>query len=170
MPEPSDAAVDEVVEVLRLVWVVNHALLTRSRRSDLQLAVSAAQRLVLWLVGRHPGIGPGRIAQVLRVHPSTSTRMLRQLEGLGALARTVDPGDARRFTFTLTDAGRALSAAPQDRGEALAHEVLARLPGHKVRGAREVLAALSLALVGQPPSPGRPKRRRARHLELVAER
>lgn len=53
------------------------------------------------------GLAPGEVAQALRVPPHGVSRGLGRLEGAGLVQRRIDPGDARRRSVVLTDAGRA---------------------------------------------------------------
>src|SRR2546421_7190843 len=49
--------------------------------------LTGPQRLVMRIVGRFPGIAAGRVAQILHVHPSTLTGILKRLEARGLLQR-----------------------------------------------------------------------------------
>ena len=59
--------------------------------------------------------GPGQFAQLRRVVPGISERMLSdrltELAGLGLVRRTVDEGPPLRVTYELTDAGAAIRPA-----------------------------------------------------------
>jgi DNA-binding MarR family transcriptional regulator len=57
--------------------------------------VTGPQRLVLRMVGRFPGIAAGRLSEILHVHPSTLTGILKRLEARELLQRKADPRDAR---------------------------------------------------------------------------
>jgi DNA-binding MarR family transcriptional regulator len=101
----------EVLEFLRLIWAVHHGLEKTSKKMDVRLGVTGPQRLVLRIVGRFPGIPAGRLAQILHVHPSTLTGVLKRLEGRGFIERRPDPRDARRASLGLTARGRRLDVA-----------------------------------------------------------
>ncbi|HUJ24719.1 MAG TPA: MarR family transcriptional regulator, partial [Myxococcales bacterium] len=100
------------------------------------------QRLVVRIVGRFPGIAAGRVAEILHVHPSTLTGILKRLEGRGILQRKADPRDARRALFSLTPKGRKLDTIRTGAVEQAVRRVLAVDPS-KVAAAQEILAALS---------------------------
>jgi len=55
-PAPS---LGPVLEFLRVLWQVDHALQRRSKRMARELGLTGPQRLVLRLVGRFPGLPAG---------------------------------------------------------------------------------------------------------------
>lgn len=144
-PEPS-LPLGGVLDFLRLVWAVDHGLHTTSRRMEKSLGITSPQRFVLRLVGRFPGITAGQLAQVLNVHPSTVTGILKRLGKRGFITRRADPRDGRRSFLALTTAGRALHVDPAGTVEGAVAQVLEALPAHKVAAAREVLSALEAVL------------------------
>src|SRR6267378_5200867 len=97
-----------VLDFMRLLWAVDHALQSASKRMEAAYGVTGPQRLVVRIVGRFPGIAAGRVAEILHVHPSTLTGILKRLESRGLLQRRTDPRDARRALFMLTPKGRKL--------------------------------------------------------------
>lgn len=131
-----------VLDFLRQLWAVDHALQSGSKRMESQLGVTGPQRLVLRIVGRFPGIGAGRVAQILHLHPSTLTGIVQRLQAHGLLQRTADPKDGRRALFTLSPRGRKLDALQSGTVEAAVERALRRLP-EKVAAAQEVLATLA---------------------------
>jgi len=104
--------------------------------------LTGPQRLVVRIVGRFPGIAAGRVADILHVHPSTLTGILKRLEGRGVLQRKPDARDARRALFMLTAKGRKLDVVRTGTVEQAVRRVLSKDPD-KVAAAQEVLAALS---------------------------
>ena len=157
--DPS-APLGEVLEFMRLLWSIDHGLQTTSKRMEVTLGITGLQRMVLRLVGRFPGIPAGRLAQLLHVHPSTLTGVLKRLEDKSLLARGADPLDARRALFTLTARGRALDVPSTGTVEAAVQRALDRVSGSKVATAREVLHTLSRELGEE--SSSAPQRRAAR--------
>ena len=142
----------EVLDFLRWLWAVDHGLETASKRMQVALGITGPQRLVLRLVGRFPGIRPGRLAEILHVHPSTVSGLVARLERRGLLERRRDPRDRRRFHLGLTVGGRHLDAPAPGTIEAAVAQVLGTFPPSRVAAARDVLGALALALQeGQPP-------------------
>src|SRR6266540_480401 len=91
-----------VLEFMRALWALDHALQSASKRMESRLGITAPQRLVVRIVGRFPGISAGEVAEILHVHPSTLTGVLKRLEGRGFVARRADPRDARRALLGLT--------------------------------------------------------------------
>src|SRR2546430_12229285 len=103
-----DPPLGGVLDFLRLLWAVDHALQSASKRMESNFGMTGPQRLVMRIVGRFPGIAAGRVAQILHVHPSTLTGILKRPEARGLLQRRADPRDARRALFILTPRGRKL--------------------------------------------------------------
>ena len=100
--EAGSVGLGEVIDFMRLLWAVDHGLEASSKRMNAVFGVTGPQRLVIRIVGRHPGIAAGRIAEILHVHPSTLTGVLSRLADRGIVVRRVDPGDGRRALFSLT--------------------------------------------------------------------
>jgi DNA-binding MarR family transcriptional regulator len=140
--ESREAPLGAVLDFMRLLWAVDHALQSASKRMETSFGVTGPQRLVLRIVGRFPGIAAGRVAEILHVHPSTLTGILKRLEARGMLQRKADPRDARRALFALTAKGRKLDTVRTGAVELAVRRVLAREPG-KVAATQEILAALS---------------------------
>jgi len=134
-----------VLEFMKQLWAVDHGLQTISKRLESQHGITGPQRLVVRIVGRTPGISAGALAQILRMHPSTLTGILRRLETRGILSRKSDPNDARRALFALTARGRKVDTLKTGTVEAAVRRVLARQP-NEASVAQKLLAALALEL------------------------
>jgi DNA-binding MarR family transcriptional regulator len=135
-----------VLDFLRLIWHLDHALQRRSKRMEATLGVTGPQRLVLRIVGRFPGIPAGHLARMLHLHPSTLTGVLKRLERQRLVRKRVDPRDARRVLVSLTDQGRSLDVLTDDTIESVVSEMLTQLPPEQIVATREVLAALATRL------------------------
>jgi DNA-binding MarR family transcriptional regulator len=104
-------------------------LLRRLRRSDPQTGVSAAQLSALSVLMGGPRT-IGELASAEQVRPPTISRVIRELEALGMVARTADARDGRVVWIASTEAGQevlsrgrelrvaALTAAVADLSEA----------------------------------------------------
>ena len=149
-----DSTLGEALEFMRLVWAVDHGLQSLSKRMEATIGLTGPQRLVVRLVGRFPGISAGRLAQLLHVHPSTLTGVLKRLEKRGLLERKSDPLDARRALFQLTQAGRTLDVPADGTVEAAVTRVLGRVSRSRILGAQEVLTALANELGGHTAEEG----------------
>jgi DNA-binding MarR family transcriptional regulator len=82
------------------------ALVRRLRAESAGQTLSASQGAVLVLL--HQG-GPSTVADLARlehVTPQSMGATVASLESEGHVARTVDPGDARRWNASLTETGR----------------------------------------------------------------
>ncbi len=140
--EAKEPPLGAVLDFMRMLWAVDHALQSTSKRMEATFGLTGPQRLVVRIVGRFPGIAAGRVADILHVHPSTLTGILKRLEGRGVLQRKPDARDARRALFMLTAKGRKLDVVRTGTVEQAVRRVLSKDPD-KVAAAQEVLAALS---------------------------
>lgn len=134
------------LEFMRLLWAIDHGLQTRSKRMAAALGITGPQRLVIRIVGRFPGVSAGQLARILHLDPSTLTGILRRLERTRLLTRRRDPRDGRRALLRLSTAGRRLDVMTAGTIESVMHQILVKLPRHKVRVTGEVLAALAKGL------------------------
>lgn len=139
-PAPS---LGEVLDFMRIIWRIDHALQTTSKRTEATIGVTAPQRLVLRIVGRFPGMPAGHLAELLHVHPSTLTGVLKRLERQGLLRRRADFRDRRRALLSLTEKGRAFDVEAEGTVEAAIQDALERSPREKVQSAREVLVTIA---------------------------
>ena len=128
---------------MRVLWLLDHALSRRSKLMGAQLGITGPQRLVLRVIGRHPGISPGAIAKTLHVDKSTLTGVLQRLERRGLIVRSTDPGDGRRAILALTRRGGVLNGSHADTVEARVRRALQRVPIGQRRIAEKVLVALA---------------------------
>jgi DNA-binding MarR family transcriptional regulator len=133
---------------MRLIWAVDHALQTTSKRMKSAIGVTGPQRLVIRIVARFPGIPAGQIARLLHVHPSTLTGILKRLERQGLIRRRPDPKDRRRAFLGITEEGKRIDATGAGTVEAAVEQVISRAPRAKLESAREILVELAAALGG----------------------
>jgi MarR family transcriptional regulator, organic hydroperoxide resistance regulator len=125
----SAALAGDTLQFMQRLWQLVHALDVASKRMARTLGVTGPQRLVVRIVGLHPGITAQAISTTLGMHPSTLTGVLARLEQRGVLARAVDPNDRRRARFRLTAAGRAIDGARKGTVEAAVRRALGRAGG-----------------------------------------
>ncbi len=145
MPIPHNPARD-VLELLRVIWALDHALQSRSKAMTRTLGVTGPQRFVLRVVEQRPGISSGALAEYLHLHPSTLTGVLQRLDARGLLRRERDPSDARRVKLALTPKGRRTLAKKQTSVEALVRDAIGREKRRDVETAAEVLKRITSAL------------------------
>jgi DNA-binding MarR family transcriptional regulator len=141
-----ESSLGSVLTFLRLLWAVDHGLTSISKRMRRSMGVTGQQRLVVKLVGQHPGISAGALAGILHVHPSTLTGVLRRLVERGALERIRDPADTRRALFRLTRKGRELDCLRSGTVEAHVRAALASMSDEDIAVASSVLSRLARAL------------------------
>ncbi len=134
---------------MQLLWAVAHGLESSSKRMHAELGVTGPQRLVLRIVGHHGRIAAGQLAEVLHIHPSSLTGMLKRLEEGDLLRRESDPFDRRRALLALTRRGQRLNDRREGTIEASVARVLAKVPKDRVSATKVVLKALAAALEEQ---------------------
>jgi len=145
-PEDTPVTLGHVLDFMRLLWAVNHGLTRGSRRMERTIGVTGPQRLVVRIVGQHPGISAGALARTLHVHPSTLTGVLRRLVDRALLERTSDPRDGRRALFRLTRRGESLDAVRTGTVEARVRTALGGTDDADLEAARRVLTRVASAL------------------------
>ncbi|MCY1076559.1 MarR family winged helix-turn-helix transcriptional regulator [Archangium lansingense] len=148
----AEEPLDEVMEFLRLLWAVDQGLRSISKEMETTLGLTGPQRLVVRLVGQYPGITAGGLAEILHVHPSTLTGVMKRLQKRGLVERKSDPLDARKALLYLTAAGRELNVPSEGTVEAAVQRALSRVPKAGLEGAQSVLTVLAEELgVGNAP-------------------
>ena len=146
-PPPSTSEpLGDTLAFMQLLWAVAHGLESSSKRMHAELGVTGPQRLVLRIVGHHQRIAAGKLAEVLHIHPSSLTGMLKRLEEAELLRREVDPFDRRRALFALTKRGQRLNDQREGTIEAVIAGALAKMSKDRVGATKTVLKAIAAAL------------------------
>lgn len=143
----------DALDFMRVLWALDHALQSKSKRMLSTHGVTGPQRLVLRALGRRPGMAAGELAELLHLHPSTLTGVLSRLVDRGLLLRSGDPSDSRRALFRLTARGRGVDRVTAGTVEAGIRRLIDKLPAARLSATVEVLAALAAELAmpdGQP--------------------
>jgi len=149
-------ALGEVLEFMRLIWGISHGLQATSKQMETQLGITGPQRLVVRIVGRCPGASAGQLAEILQLHPSTLTGVLRRLEERDVVERSPGKRDRRQAHFRLTATGRAIDRRHAGTVEDAIRRVLSDLEPAKIVTTAEVLRALEAELNGAPARRRRP--------------
>lgn len=144
--QPPEVSLSATLDFMRLLWAVDHALQSTSKRMEQRFGVTGPQRLVVRIVGQFPRASAGEIASILQIHPSTLTGILRRLEAREMIERRPDPADGRRALFQLTKAGRDLDRLQEGTPEAAITSALEAVTSADVDGTRRVLGAVAKAL------------------------
>lgn len=144
-PEMTDLGAEplgEVLDFMRRIWALHHALQKRSKKMGRTLGVTGPQRVVLRIVGRYPKIGAGQLAGLLHLHPSTLTGILQRLESQRLVQRSSDTGDARRALFSLTRQGQALDRETEGTVESAVKKVMGQMTPQQTAAASRMLDRL----------------------------
>jgi DNA-binding MarR family transcriptional regulator len=140
---PAAAPLGSTLDFMRLLWAMDHGLQRRSKRMEVEIGVTGMQRVVIRLIGRFPDVTAGRLAELLHVHPSTLTGVLKRVVERGFVERTRDRTDARIAHFKLTAEGGKIDGVQAGTVEAAVRRALGRLDPLQVDAARVVLSALA---------------------------
>jgi MarR family transcriptional regulator, organic hydroperoxide resistance regulator len=137
----------EVLELMRLLWALDHGLQATSKRMAVSLGITGPQRLVIRIVGRFPGISAGELADILCFHPSTLTGILQRLESRRVIYRKRDLRDGRRVLLSLTKKGLGFDTLHTGTVEAAVRRVMSKVTKEKIVSARKVLETLGAELM-----------------------
>ena len=157
MSTPREPSLGSTLEFMRLLWALDHVLHKRSKWMARRFGITGPQRFALRVIGREPDVSAGRLAGVLKVHPSTLTGILQRVERRGLLLRRIDGTDRRRVRLELTPSGRAVIASSGGSIEDLVAGVLRRTSPGRLAATTGVLRALVETLESDA-TPG-PRRR-----------
>jgi DNA-binding MarR family transcriptional regulator len=145
---PSGLPVGDAIDFLRLVWAVDHALQRRSKSMAATLGITGPQRLVIRIIGRFPSIHARQLADILHLHPSSLTALLKRLERRDLVRRWPDERDRRRWLLGLTRQGQALNRETPGTIEAAVQRMLKTTTRDDLDVTRAVLGKLARELDG----------------------
>jgi DNA-binding MarR family transcriptional regulator len=112
------------------------------------LGITGPQRLVIRIIGRFPSIHARQLADILHLHPSSLTAVLKRLERRGLVRRWPDVRDRRRWLLGLTRRGQALNRATPGTIEAAVQRLLRTTARRDIDIVRAVLGKLARELDG----------------------
>ena len=147
-PTPSALPVGDAIDFLRLIWSVDHALQRRSKAMAATLGITGPQRLVIRIIGRFPSVHAKQLADILHLHPSSLTALLKRLERRHLVRRWPDERDRRRWLLGLTRRGQALNRETPGTIEAAVQRVLKTTATADLDVTRAVLDKLARELDG----------------------
>jgi DNA-binding MarR family transcriptional regulator len=153
VPTADPSELPEVLQFMRLLWELVHAVERASKRMSQQLGVTGPQRLALRVVGLFPGISAGQLAHILHIHPSTLTGVLQRLIDQRLVERTAATGDRRRAQLRLTTRGVRINTIAEGTVEAAIAHTLRQSSRRDRAATQRLIAALSLQLERQLGTP-----------------
>lgn len=137
-----DSRLNSTLLFMQYLWSLTNALQASSKRMEAELGITGPQRLALRLLGRMPGASPSELADVLRVHPSTLTGVLKRLDDASLVARSADPDDARKRRLGLTAKGEAMDRECAGTVEAAVRRAMTRSSDADLHATERVLGTL----------------------------
>jgi DNA-binding MarR family transcriptional regulator len=135
-----------VLEFMRSLWALDHALHKASIRMEAALGLTAPQRFVIRILGALPRLTPAQLAELLHVDRGSVTALLKRLEAKELVARSPDDQDGRRVLLSLTSSGRKLNRPARVSVEHAVASVLERTSPAELATVRRVLGRLVTAL------------------------
>jgi MarR family transcriptional regulator, organic hydroperoxide resistance regulator len=136
----------DALDFLRILWSLDHSLQSASKRMEASLGVTGPQRMVVRIVGRFPGMSAGRLAEILHIHPSSVTGILKRLDRKGLITRRADPRDGRRAFLGLSERGRKIDVRSDGTVEAAIVKALGLLDPKSIQSARQALEDIAQVL------------------------
>ncbi|TAK17133.1 MAG: trehalose-phosphatase [Acidobacteria bacterium] len=136
----------EALEIMRVLWSLDHRLHQRSKRMQRALGITGEQRLAMRLALHAPGLAAGDLAALLHVHPSTLTGMLKRLVANGFMKSRADTGDRRRLRLDVTPKGARVLRESGLSIESAVAATLEETPDSEVAIARSFLERMSAKL------------------------
>lgn len=140
---------DPVLEFIRAMWAVDHELQRVSRRMVGRMGLTAPQRLAVRFIGRHPGLTPGTLAELLHLHPGTVTGIVQRLEARRLVERRRSTADTRRVHLALTPAGRTLDRRRRGTVEAAVRRMADTLSAGELDATAHVMRAVARSLADE---------------------
>jgi len=135
-----------VLGFLRLLWALEQGLNQTSKAMLRRHGVTGEQRLLVRVLGKLGPTPPGRLAEILHVHPASVIRIARPLERRGVVVRRPHPTDGRQVLLSLGRAARRIDRLDAGTVEAAVRSALARASKGDVERARRVLLEVSRQL------------------------
>ncbi|GGH36662.1 MarR family winged helix-turn-helix transcriptional regulator [Microbacterium album] len=157
-PAAAPAAGSEREQAVRAVEAEFSELLTQFRHVILRIAQRVSPGMlpgsykVFTTIVRHGPLTASTMAERLLIDKGQLSRMVRELEELGLVARAPDPSDGRAHLLEATDEGRRRLEAARAGGENSLAQVLEAWPLEDVQRLSELLHAL---VTGEPPAASR---------------
>jgi MarR family transcriptional regulator, organic hydroperoxide resistance regulator len=145
----NESELGEVLELMRLLWKIDHGLQSTSKRMASTLGVTGPQRLAIRVVGQFPGIVARDLSEILCIHPSTLTGIVQRLEERQILKRIIDPKDKRRSRLHLTGIGQAVNRCRMGTVEAAVRRAMARVKSEELRSGQTLLRLLGEELLAK---------------------
>lgn len=131
--------------LLRMAWLQVREMLEQS--SD-TVGLTAAEYTILQMITQTPGVRQGHLARILYIKPAAMTRMIRDFEERGLIAREIPDKDRRTVRLSIRPAGRdALERARPLFGGMAEHE-----RGHLTPAEQQHLNRLLRKFCGLSPS------------------
>jgi DNA-binding MarR family transcriptional regulator len=143
---PHAPELEPVLEFMRTLWALDHALHSASIRMEAALGLTAPQRFVVRILGRLANVSPAMLADMLHVDRGSISALVKRLEARALVMRRPDSTDGRRVFLSLTARGRKLDVPARTSVEHAVASVLRRTTASDLAAVKRVLGRLVSAL------------------------
>ena len=131
------------------LWGLEQGLNRRSKAMLTRYGVTGPQRLVVRVVGQLGPVSLASLARVLRLHPSSITRLVRRLEARRLIRRAPDPSRDGRFLLELGPEGGRLDRPSDGTVESAIRSALSVAAPSDVDATRRVITLVTKRLASQ---------------------
>jgi len=138
-----------VLEFMQALWGLEQGLDRRSKAMLNRYGITGPQRLVVRVVGRLGPVSPASLARVLRLHPSSITRLVRRLEARNFIQRMTDPAHGGRILLELGSRGARVEKLVGGTVESAIRSALATAAPVDVQATRRVIARVTARLTSR---------------------
>jgi MarR family transcriptional regulator, organic hydroperoxide resistance regulator len=142
-----DGLHEEIAEKVYPIYVPTGLVLKKILWAfERDVGISPPKYFILHVLAGEAGISQGEIGRLYGVDPSRITRLAKQLEGEGWIARTRDPEDNRVVRMSLTSEGRQAFEIASEKGEVFKDRVRSALSEEEHSELRRLLDKLTEAM------------------------
>lgn len=148
MKSMSDPASDTSAQVLRQFRVVFNAVKSHFQQMEKKAGIGGAQVWALSIVAEQAGIGIGALGQLMHIHQSTSSNLVKSLVQRELLRAEKDDKDKRAVRLFITPAGKQILKKTPAPWAGVLPDALERMDAAALRRMQKDLGKL-IAVLGE---------------------
>jgi DNA-binding MarR family transcriptional regulator len=134
------------LDFMRDLWRLNHAIELISGHMERSLGITAQQRMIIRCLGKHPGLAPSQLAELLHLDRSTVSSALNRMKRNNLIIRRCDTQDRRSVSLRLSVKGKKLDQPSEHTLEHGVERMLERTEKTDRMAASRVMNRLTLEL------------------------
>jgi MarR family transcriptional regulator, organic hydroperoxide resistance regulator len=105
---PPPLELGRALNFMRELWRLNHAIELISGHMERSIGITAQQRMIIRCLGKHPGLAPSQLAELLHLDRSTISSALNRMKRNNLIIRRCDTQDRRSVSLWLSNKGKKL--------------------------------------------------------------